>query len=254
MRVLRLSNSGDFSPRLPPESRAGNITKSLLEERLREPVEVETRLLWPNDRFPGLAEGWVREFEPDVVFLRMNAYWITWESAPRLVERRLGFLGKQIAKAGKSSARTPWLAENAVYRTARKVTVRRIGGATPFTVEEALVALDATYRRMVAAREEIAIVVRGPAGPHNSAGDAAGAARGAKRHAQFEAGAKALARKYRADWLAMPGQLVVRGDPALFLGDGIHRTEAGEQDLAIAEAHAIGALWQRLRPLSAQVR
>ena len=196
----------------------------------------------------------MREFEPDLVYLRMSSYWVTWESVPRMMERRLGAIGKRLAKAGKKSARTPWVAENPVCRTARNLSVRTIGGATPFTVDEALSALDATYRRIVAAQEDVAMVVRAPNAPLNSAADAAGATRAAKRHAQFETGAKQLARRYRPDWLPMPAHLLDHGDPAYFVGDGIHKNEAGQRDLAVAEAVAIGALWQRLTSPDGAVR
>ncbi|MFN0095198.1 MAG: SGNH/GDSL hydrolase family protein [Dehalococcoidia bacterium] len=247
MRLLRLSNSDDLNTRVPPEFRAGNIIKALLEHDLREPVDVETRLLWPGEKCPGLVEGWVREFEPDMVYLRMGSYWITWESVPRMVAGRFGGLGDQIASVGKKSARTPWLAENPLYRGFRHLAVLTVGGETPFTVDGALAVLDETYRRIVAAQEDVALVVRAPNSPLNSSGTKAGARRSAKRHAAFEAGAKGLAKKYRADWMPMPAQLMKHGDPAYFVGDGIHKNEAGHRDMAIAEAKAITETWRRLR-------
>jgi hypothetical protein len=188
----------------------------------------------------------MREFEPDLVFLRMSSYWVTWESVPRMMAGRLGGFGSQLSKLGKKSARTQWLAENPVYRGFRHLAVQTVGGAVPFTVEAALAGVEESFRRIVSVQEDAPIVVRAPNAPLNSSGTKAGLRRATKRHAAFEAGAKEIVRKYRADWMPFPAHLFGHGDPRYFVGDGIHKNEAGQRDLAIAEANAIAALWRRL--------
>ena len=89
------------------------------------------------------------------------------------------------------------------------------------------------------------MVVRAPNAPFNSSGTAAGARRSAKRHAEFVAGAKQLAKKYHAEWMPFPPSAYGH-DSSIVLGDGIHKNEAGQRELAIAEAAAIAAMVKRL--------
>ncbi len=245
MRILRLSNSNDINARIPPERRMGSVVKALLEERLQETVEVQTRLLWPTPRCPELVSGWAEEFEPDIVYFLLSEYWTTYESVPLMLRRRFGRVGARLARLGKDSANTPWFAENAVFHRARNLAVRTIGGATPFTVDEALAAIEATVR-LLARREETVIVVRGPAKAMNSGGDKAGLRRNEKRLASFSAGAQAIAERYRTEWLTFPAHLEHDADPSVLLGDRIHRNEEGHLAIALAEAETLSAIWARL--------
>ncbi|MFN0096616.1 MAG: hypothetical protein ACKVVT_17805 [Dehalococcoidia bacterium] len=246
MRVLRLTNSNDMNAGIAPERRTGALVGGLLEARLGEPCEVQSRLYWPNARAPEFAERWVREFEPDVVLIGISEYWNTWESVPLMLRRRFGKAGGKLGDWSQRSVRISWLAENAAYRKARNLAVRVIGGATPFTVEESLAGVDGTVRRMLAAREETLIILRGPGAALNSAGDKAGARRGEVRLAQFVTGLRAIARQHRAEWVDLPPHLLWTADPGQLGGDRMHRNEAGHEMMALAEAEIVTAAWRKV--------
>lgn len=67
LKLLWLSNSEDVSDDLPEDQRAWYLAARALERYVGEPVEVITRVAWPDPKLPDLVSNWVGLFEPDIV-------------------------------------------------------------------------------------------------------------------------------------------------------------------------------------------
>lgn len=236
MRILRLTNSDDMNESIPLEQRSVAVAERLIGERLGEPVETVMRVIWPDREVAEVVDGWLKRYEPDVVFIRASSYWYTYESVPLRIQRMgkwgLPFLGKAAAEA----ATNPMLANNAPFRFARRMAVRTIGGDTYFTPEGAAATIEAILRRVVA-HESVVAVLRGPMHAHNASGTASGLARSKQKNARFTA----LVAQTCAD-LYIPFVPVAHlADTTEQLEDGVHTSGAGQRVLGEVEGEAIVA-------------
>lgn len=161
MRLLKLGTSDEVSGDLPPEARAGAITARYLEEQLGQPCEVNVRVIWPDERLPGLVERWVAEFQPDLVLLCVNPFWMTYKSTPLRLQRRFGKAGKLAGRAGIRAAQIPWLAFTPPFKLVRRVALRTIGGDYYFEPAEVAEIVEECARQVLA-HESAGLVVRGP--------------------------------------------------------------------------------------------
>jgi len=185
MRILRLTNSNDALEEIPAELRSGAIAERVVAELTGEQVETIQRVMWPSAVLPGIVDRWIRQYEPDIVFVRTSSFWVSYESVPLRVRRKLGRFGGVPSRIGLKVGGDPRFASSRAGKAIRRMAARTIGGDTHFTVEEAARHMEAVVR-VVLAYESILPVVRGPGHAFNAAGTARGLAGSRRRCDEFE--------------------------------------------------------------------
>lgn len=132
VRILFLGNSNEWLSLPPGVPRRHEIIERDLAATYG-PVEVVTKPAWPTADFAGVLGRWVRELDPDIVYLNVAEYWCLFESVPLRIERMLGKFGKPLARVGKASAGTPWVAHNPAFRRLREASQAVLPGGIYFT-------------------------------------------------------------------------------------------------------------------------
>ncbi len=244
MRVLRLSNSMDFFGDIPAEGRSMAISGRALEAEVGEPVEVISKMVWPNDRLPALIDGWIDEFEPSLVFLWINPFWFTYESGARFFERRLGRFARRFIGLEKQVARRPAINQNPAYKGLRRLAVTTIGGNV-FVEPQDLLPMVETWVRRVLRREEITLVVRGALMPMHMGATRPGRSRSIRRYLEMEAAGAALCQRLHVDYIPSPPPGEWIEQPDLFLGDRFHCNAEGHAKMGEIEAEGMVAAWRR---------
>jgi hypothetical protein len=166
MRVLFLGNSNEALDLPDGALRRHEIMEAELTREFGS-CEIVTKPAWPTPGFPKVLERWIRELEPDVVYLNVAEYWCLYESIPLRLERRFGTLGKPVASAGTKMAETSWVSHNRLFRGLRQAGQSVIAGAVHFEPDEIVERVVACLR--VCLRDEgLAVVVDGQRGrrPH----------------------------------------------------------------------------------------
>lgn len=238
LKILRLTNSNDFNPAIPERSRGPALTDAIIRAALDEPVETISRSFWPSERFPPILNEWLDRYEPDLVFIRSAAYWVSFESVPLRFERKLGWLGKWPAKVGNKIGSEPTIASNWLARRGRRAAVRTIGGDTYFTPKAAASHVE-DMLRVIVKRESVVALVRGPGHTHNSAGTRRAYARAKSRNEAFESELKAVCGRMRVAYVSAFAAAAASG-----LGrDDVHTVEGGERAFAEMEGPAIVKAW-----------
>ncbi len=126
MRILRLVASDEAPGRLPVGTSIPEIIASLVEAETGESVEITLRSAWPSAALPGLIDKWLDEYEPDVVFLKVNAFWFNYLSLPLQIERKFGKFGKPINRVGKQVGELRPVSSSRPYRIARRYLLRAV--------------------------------------------------------------------------------------------------------------------------------
>ncbi len=229
MRVLLLGDSNDTGAWVSPERRKHVLAGERLAEDLGEPVEFVVRGIWPTEDLPGRIEEWIRESEPDVIYLGTGSYWFIYRSVPLRVKRLLGRIGGEAAgNAGFRIAKSERWAHNAVFRTARRALQSSIGGDTHFTVEQVIDRMSECIR--VAARSEgTVLVVKGPHGKARYGAKRRDFARDEQKRLRFHTALEQLCEQVHATYDGV-GEGGVRDQAAYqrgtTTGDGLHANEA----------------------------
>ncbi len=171
VRILRLSNSDDFTPHLPVAERLPAVAERTFRELAGCAVETEVRIIWPGAELPDLVDRWLSRHEPDAVLLVVSSFWFTYQTVEVRLRQRFGRAGAPLAGAVQSAVTRPWLSELRAFRAARGLALRTIGGAPYFTPAQVIDTAEACIRRVLQ-HEHIALAVRGPLSlfPQPSAG------------------------------------------------------------------------------------
>ncbi|MFN8508736.1 MAG: hypothetical protein U0547_14390 [Dehalococcoidia bacterium] len=254
MRVLRLGNSDDVSPGIPDAERNFNVAAAILAEAAGEPVETIVRPIWPTADLPDLVAGWIEEYRPDFVFLKVTWFWYGYESVPRRVERLLGWAGRPFARAGIAAATNPRFAHRRWFKFGRRMAHRLIGGDTPFDTALIAQSMETVIRR-VAAHEEIVLLVKGTGGGRMNEGALEGYHdRFVARREAVEGAIERLCGQLHVAYVGT-GPNKSKEDRDIHRGDGVHKgargsTAAGRQE-GVAMAEAWAAVHEtRISPLS----
>lgn len=107
---------------------------------------------------------WLREDEPDVLYIIISTFWFAYESVPLRLERRFGRLGKYLASAGLRGADNRKLAYNPVFRAGRRVAHTLIGGDAHFQPRYVVDEVAHLLKTVLAEHEQMLVVVHGPQG------------------------------------------------------------------------------------------
>jgi hypothetical protein len=127
-----------------------------------------------------IVEGWLDRYQPDVLFIRIPAFWICYESLPLRLQRRLGKPGKWVGRAGLAVGGNPRFAESRAGKACRRLLLRTIGGDTYFTPRQVHDCI-AEVLRVASKRESLVVAVRGPGHSIDASRTARGLARSSAR-------------------------------------------------------------------------
>ncbi len=244
MRVLRLGNSDDLSPGVADEKRAWYIAAAMLAEEVGEQVETIVKPIWPTPDLPERLARCIDEYQPDIVFMKINRYWYAYESVPLRIRRIFGPAGKPVASAGLRAAKNQRLARNRLFKLGRRMAHRLIGGDTPFHTRDIVELMSVCIREMVA-RESVALVVKGTAAARQNEEALAGYYhRFLGRADEVEGALKRLCEELHVPWNA-PAPRSTKQD-GLKGGDGVHQNAIGQQRMGRQEGQAMIDGWRVL--------
>jgi len=245
LRVLKLGTSDDLTAAIPEEDRAYRVTQRFLGDATGLPVEVISRVIWPGPKLPGLIDQWLDRYEPDLVLLVVNPYWMTFESVPLRLQRRLGWAGKAAGDMGTRAAGVPWLAYNPVFRAGRRFALKTIGGDVHFEPAEVVAVVEQCARRVLR-REGIGLVLRGPRNALTYHNDAAGRARGERRRRETHIALARLAMELHAGYVGSDSPALAFDDANAFRGDFVHTTTREHRERGLIEGRALLDAWREL--------
>ena len=163
MNILLLGTSSDAGTWFEGGRKRHEIAAERLEADFGEPVSVTVKSIWPTEKLPGLVAGWVEEYQPDAIHIRVPAFWFLHRSVPLRAQRLLGRFGLAIGQTGFRMAASRRWGHNRVFRGGRYVLQSTIGGDTNFTVDEVIERISECVRIAVR-REGTAVCVKGPHG------------------------------------------------------------------------------------------
>lgn len=246
VKILRMGTSEDAAGRIAEGELSYKLVEQALSEALGEPVETIVRRAWPDPRLPGKFEEFLERYEPDLVFFKVPAYWVTYESVPLRMERLLGKLGTPVKDAGLKAAGTPWLAENFAFRALRRLANNTIGGATHFTPDQvAEVVTDCM--RIALRREGTVVALRGPLSFADTATSAKVRKRQESRRLALHRACKELAARLHIDYLGSDAPVYLVEGTEVLLGDRLHHNQAGQRQAADQEVEFLMRAWERQR-------
>lgn len=81
MRILRLTNSQDLNPLIPEDRRAWSIAEHVFEAQTGERAETIIKIIWPGPELPGIVDGWMERYQPEIVVLHVSGLWFTYDSS-----------------------------------------------------------------------------------------------------------------------------------------------------------------------------
>lgn len=244
IRLLRLTNSDDFVAEVPEPQRAAAITERLLVAETGEQVETTTRNIWPAPALPGLVEGWMQRYEPDLVLIRVASYWFTYESVPLKLERTLGAWSRPLMQLGNRAAANRVIGHNRAFKLLQKAALNTIGGATLLTADET-VELAETLLRRILTREGCGVVVRGPRTPFGGFRSQAALRKSEARRQYVNRRLAELCARYHVTSTNFEETEPVL-DPAQRLGDGVHVNALGQRIVGELEGEALVREWRRV--------
>ena len=239
MKVLRLGISDDAFGNLGDEQRSWHIAGEMLAERTGEPVETVLKRSWPDEKMAGRIERWIDDEEPGLVLFCSAAFWVSYPSAPLLVQRTKLPFARQLSGVGIKMAGNARIAHNAAFRTARRAVVGSIGGAFYFEPEHAAEMVEEWVRRAIR-HEDLAVAVRGPL-PLRIPGPRALRETCERRRASLDAALDAMCQRLHVAYLGFAGDEMA--EPGHLLGDGIHVNAAGHASRAVGEADVMWRAW-----------
>lgn len=234
MRILRLTNSDDLNELVPPEQRGAAVVERIVQEMLGEEVETVVRVIWPGPGLADAVDAWLDRYEPDVVFARANSYWVTYESVPLRLERRVPLVGPALARVVAGAGENPRFSYGPLGPLAKRTGARLVGGEPHFTPEEAGEYVGQMLRRIVM-REGTVAVFRGPAKAFDVRNSAGSLRRSVARRDQFEATCRRLCKELHVPFVSA----VPLSEQYRMLEDGVHLGADGQDMTARLEAEAI---------------
>lgn len=246
MKVLRLGQSDQRIGGVPEHARTWYVAGEVLARATGEPVETVLREIWPEPSLPDLVDRWIERYQPDLVFMKTNDYWVCTQSVPLRLQRKFGRPGKSAGALGKRMADAPRIAHTRLFKAGRLAMLRTIGGDRYFEPEDVVATLEACLRRIVA-HEAVVPVVSGSVGmlhpPYGWGGERQAIAR---RTAVHEGMARVCAQLHVA-YTGRAGVISKDEYAGLIGGDGLHRNEAGQRAAGQAEGEQMVRAWLAAR-------
>ena len=243
--MLRLSTSDDQPGRVPQGTAAFEVVERCLELEIGQRIESIVRPIWPDSRLPSLIDRWLEQDEPDFVFLRVNGFWFNYESVPLRLERRLGPIGRSVARLGRRSGEVEWVSRAGVFRALRRGLLRVVGGDTYFTPQQVVDRMEQCIRQILR-KEDVQLVVRGTDGRIHSELPRRSARAYALRHRQVNDALRHVCEELHVPYLGGEEMLDERQVTRRLGADRFHRGEEGHRLAGEEEAEAFLGLWRTL--------
>jgi hypothetical protein len=246
MKVLFLGNSSEVYGDIPEEDRRASKAAQALEEAFGETVELRTRAIWPNAALPARVEQWVSEFEPDIVYLNVVAFWFNHQSVPLMLERRFGRAGKPLREAGIKASQVPWLGHTRAFHWCRAACQRLIGGATFFEPEQ-VISVVSNCVRVIVRHEETVLVVSGARGISKYGSGRKGQAWAEERRLRVQGALSALCAELHVEYQGAETARHLTEAPRTRLADRLHSDRDGHARYGAEIADVLKAAWERQR-------
>jgi hypothetical protein len=244
MRLLRLGNSYETDANLSPGENNVALADRLIESAVGQPVETTSRVIWPDPGLPDLVERWLDRYEPDVVLLVVSSYWFTHVSLPLGLERRYGRLGQRIGRLGERAVAKPWVANNPVAGRVRRFARTSLGGATHFTPEEVCDRMEQCLR-LILAREDVAVAVRGPRLAFAPEDTVSARRRSEERRQLVHSRMRSLCEQLHVEYLGYETGAAPQDAREEYQADLVHAGPAEHARQAELEAAVLIRAWQR---------
>ncbi len=244
MKVLFLGNSSEVYGDIAEGDRRTSRAATSLEEAFGEPVEMQTRQIWPTAALPKRIDQWVTDFEPDIVYLNVIAFWFNYQSVPLKLERKLGRAGKSLKDAGVKASQVPWLGHTRAFHWSRDMLQRLIGGATFFEPEE-VTSVVSDCVRVIVRHEDTVLVLKGPrsSATYNSTGRARAWAE--ERRQRVQRALADLAADLHVDYVGAEVPRYLTEPERDMLGDRLHTGAEGHARSGAEMAEILKAAWER---------
>ncbi len=193
-------------------------------------IERIVKVAWPNERLPDRVEGWINEFEPDVVLLVVNEYWFNFRSAPASVHRRFGPLGRPAAAAATWAGRHPSIAYSRAFQRVRRLTSDKVGGDAHFEPDQVIASCIDVLRRIARAEGPVPLVI-GPNGAIDNALPPAFRAEGINRRVRVDTELQAYCAANHVEYWGIASEVGKNwpGNQRSTVPDGIHHDAAGSK-------------------------
>lgn len=244
VRILRLTDSNDFTAEIPPELRAAAIAERAFFEATGCEAETILKRIWPTPGLDEIVARWIEREAPDIIFMRVASYWFTYQSVPLRLERALGGWVKPVTSLGNRAAANRRMGFNRGFKLLQKAALRTIGGATLQTQDET-VALVETCLRPMLAREGAGVVIRGPRTPFGGMRSARALRRSEEQRQYVNQQLAALCERHQVTFLAFEG-LEGTFDRGTRMADFVHVNEIGHRTVGEMEGAAMAREWARL--------
>jgi hypothetical protein len=243
VRILRLSNSDDLREAPDVPRRAYRFVEAALTAETAEPVETVVRDAWPEAGLPDVVEGWLKRYEPDIVFLKVSSYWYTYRSTPLKLQRSRARALHTIGGGAARAAERGRLSELAAFHAFRNAARRLLGGALYFTPEQVIEAISGVIRR-VSQHEDVLLVVRG-----GLMAEALGCSAAVQRRAEadrqhVDRALAALCAELRVHYTGCREAPPLEQALAYRGRDRMHVNAAGHERVGMEEAKAMLAAWR----------
>lgn len=248
MRLLRLGNSYDSDERRVSADSKASVCDRTIFAATGEEVETTVRVIWPEPQLPDLIHTWLERYEPDLVLLVVSSYWFTAASVPLALERRLGRAGRVLGRWGQRAVRNQRLAKNGAFDAVRQGVRKSVGGATHFSPAEVDRVMEASIRRIVA-REDVALVVRGPRLPYAFDESARARAVAEERRQAVHRAVRDLCGRLHVEYVGYEQALTPQEEPSRFEADMVHGTLEVQREQGAIEGEALVRAWQRMHSL-----
>ncbi len=246
MKILFLGNSSEVYGDISRSERRTSRAAQALEREFGEPVTMTARPIWPTPDLPAVVEKWLRESEPDIVYLNAIAYWFNFQSVPLKFERAFGRLGAPVKAAGIKASQTPWLGHTRAFHWTRARLQQAIGGATFFTPDQVIDVMTECIRTLVR-HEDVILVVKGPrsSGDYNQKREWA-----EERRLRVHRALHALCGEIHVDYVGVEKPRYSTAPQPDLLGDRLHTGADGHGRSGEEIAGILKAAWDRHRALA----
>jgi hypothetical protein len=249
---LRIATSADQWPGIPEEARAPALLRARLEEATGESVEWDLHTISPRPEASEWLEGWITDFDPEIVYLWPNPYYYSYESPALSVERRGGPIGRWAGRKVLNAGRNPAIASSRPFKVARRLATKTTAPAYHFTPAQVIDYVD-RWLRLILRHELIVPLVVGAESAVYYDPDPRRLERMEARRMEFNVLLTALCESLHVI-VDAPGEFgpdAARGQQYT-ASDGNHPNELGHLRFADREFPLFMEAWRRLRGIDAE--
>lgn len=245
MRVLKVGSSNAFAGDTPDELRTEAVSDVLMEAVTGERWETVVKSHTPSPTLPQAVERWLDRYQPDLVSIWPNVFFINYESVPLKLDRKFGRASKPVVAAGLVAGGNPWLNRRGWFHAARRGVKRVIGGVAYVEPESAV----ASYEGVILAvlrREGTGLVVGGL--PAVGGADWMGLEQAEARRMQVHRGLRELCARAHVPYYGFERGCLAAEAPDLWDADRLHGNARALTLAAEIESYLLLEGWRLANP------